>query len=100
MLDSGIAPEDQPVHIDIERMKRALAGPRYRIPHGMTVDQIGAFMDEVSRAYCHALEDAAQAVHSVRVNWRATGDPEPVPADALTALELATAAISELKNSR
>lgn len=32
--------EDEPVYIDIERMNRALAGPRWRIPQGLTPEEI------------------------------------------------------------
>jgi hypothetical protein len=35
-----------PVHIDIERMKRALAGPRWTLPNGLTHEQICQYMTD------------------------------------------------------
>ena len=34
-----------PVHIDIERMERALAGPRWTLPSGLSHEEIIAYMD-------------------------------------------------------
>ncbi|MCG2591845.1 hypothetical protein LZ009_03545 [Ramlibacter sp. XY19] len=41
-----------PAHIDVERFDRALAGlalDRTIIPNGLTVEQIGQFMDYISK---------------------------------------------------
>jgi hypothetical protein len=42
---------EEPVHIDRERMEKALAGPRFLVPDGMTAEQFVAFTTEVGRAY-------------------------------------------------
>jgi hypothetical protein len=40
-------PDDlPPVHIDIERMELALAGPRWTLPHGLTPEQIGQYITD------------------------------------------------------
>lgn len=41
-----------PVHVDVERFDRALTGlakDRTLIPNGLSVDQIGEFMDHISK---------------------------------------------------
>lgn len=52
---SGISPQlwrevndAPPVHIDIERMKRALEGPRWMVPSGMSSEEVIAYMNEVA----------------------------------------------------
>lgn len=35
-------------HDYIERMERALAGPRFRVPTGLTAEEIMAYIDEVA----------------------------------------------------
>jgi hypothetical protein len=44
----GLDDDDPPVHIDVERMKRALAGPRFEIPPGLTAEQIRRFILDVA----------------------------------------------------
>jgi hypothetical protein len=36
------------VHIDIERMERALAGPFYTVPHGLSAEEFDAFIAAVN----------------------------------------------------
>ena len=40
--------DDLPVHVDRERMERALAGPRFMVPGGLTPEEIVAYIDEVA----------------------------------------------------
>ena len=36
-----------PVHIDIERMERALAGPRMTVPRGLSDEELSRFFNEL-----------------------------------------------------
>jgi hypothetical protein len=36
------------IELDIERLERALAGPRFLVPIGMTSDELIAYLDEVA----------------------------------------------------
>jgi hypothetical protein len=51
MTDTYELPPDDlpPVHIDRERFDKALKGPRYMVPSGLTPEQIGEFFDTMSR---------------------------------------------------
>lgn len=37
---------EPPVHIDIERMERALAGPRWTIPPGLSHEELNSFITD------------------------------------------------------
>jgi hypothetical protein len=45
-----------PVHIDRERMDKALAGPRYSFPQGLTAEQLCHCMDTLSNAINDAIQ--------------------------------------------
>ena len=38
--------DGEPIHIDIERMKRALAGPRWTIPPGLSHEELSQFIND------------------------------------------------------
>lgn len=55
-METDLTKAEPDACFDIERMERALAGPRYLIPDGMTVEEIVRFLDEESERLAQVLE--------------------------------------------
>lgn len=69
---------DQPIYIDRERMDKSLASPTYRIPSGLTSEQIIAAILAVADADGHAKEvPIPNSKHSATlVHSHKSGDAE------------------------
>jgi hypothetical protein len=71
-----------PVHIDRERMDKALAGPRYSFPQGLTAEQLCHCMDTLSNAINDAIQQERERcaliadgnVESESSDWKSVYD--------------------------
>jgi hypothetical protein len=51
--------DNEPVHIDRERMERALAGPRFTLPTGLTTEEMMQYITDCAEGKIKPDEPAA-----------------------------------------